>query len=259
MCVTYSVFAQLAKFTTNLRSAIGDPMLVPMEFLRKTRRGGARSGAGRPPRDGLRNMPHVARSPHESAHPVHVTVRVRVSSLRTQVVFRVIRAAVTRTNRQWQGHFRICQYSVQSNHLHLIVEASSRADLLGGVKGLCVRIARAANRLLRQRGRFFADRWHGRELTTPRAVRNVIVYVLANGKKHGEPCGMLDPYSSAPYFNGFIEFGGKAPCEMETATLPAWLARLGKQEYPVAVAKTWLLSTGWKRSGCISLEDSPRC
>ncbi|MFZ5896992.1 MAG: hypothetical protein ACOY0T_38395 [Myxococcota bacterium] len=147
---------------------------------------------------------------------------------------------------------------MQSNHVHLIVEASDLDTLVGGMRGLCVRIARAVNRAIGRRGRFFDDRWHGRELATPGEVRSVIIYVLANSQKHGAACSGLDPYSSAPYFNGFIEFGGKAPCEIERAMLPAWLARLAASERPVAPAQTWLLAVGWKRAGCISLQDTPR-
>ncbi|MFZ5889879.1 MAG: hypothetical protein ACOY0T_02335 [Myxococcota bacterium] len=185
-----------------------------------------------------------------------MTLRASVKSLRRQVVFAKLRTAITRANRAWKDRFRVCHFSIQSNHVHLIIEAVDRESLIQGMRGLCVRIARNVNQLLRRSGRFFANRWHGRKLTTPRMARNVIVYVLANYRKHGEPCGMLDPYSSAPYFDGFVEFAGKAPCEFTQQ--PAWLTRLATIERPVAPATTWLLSVGWKDAGTISWEDTPR-
>jgi len=71
-----------------------------------------------------------------------------------------------------------------------------------GVRGLMVRIARRVNRVLRRRGRFWADRWHGRDLEGPRQVRNALVYVLQNRRKHAGSAA-LDPLSSASSFDGF--------------------------------------------------------
>ena len=38
---------------------------------------------------------------------------------------------------------RIVQFSVQGNHLHLIVEADSSTALSRGMQGLCIRLAKA--------------------------------------------------------------------------------------------------------------------
>lgn len=86
--------------------------------------------------------------------------------------------------------------------MHLIVESEDHRSLLSGVRGLMVRIARRLNRLLRRRGRFWADRWHGRDLEGPRQVRSALVYVLQNHKKHARSAP-LDPLSSAGPFDGF--------------------------------------------------------
>jgi hypothetical protein len=72
---------------------------------------------------------------------------------------------------------------VQDNHLHLVVEARDGSALSRGVQGFAIRVARRVNTLLGLRGSFWADRFHSRELTSPRAVRNAIVYVLMNAKK----------------------------------------------------------------------------
>jgi len=111
------------------------------------------------------------------------------------------------SNREW---FRIVHYSLQDNHVHLIVEAESTASLASGMRGLAVRVARRMNRLLFRRGSFWADRWHGRALASPREVRNALLYVLQNRRKHAPVrtrCGSwgvpdLDVLSSAQWFNG---------------------------------------------------------
>ena len=40
---------------------------------------------------------------------------------------------------------RLTQFSIQSNHAHLIVEVDDRHALSRGMQGLCIRIARALN------------------------------------------------------------------------------------------------------------------
>jgi len=105
-----------------------------------------------------------------------------------------------------------------------------------------VRIARRVNRLLRRQGRFWADRWHGRDLAGPRQVRNVLVYVLQNHKKHANSAA-LDPLSSAASFDGFA------------TAIPDGFRSVGPP--CVAAAKTWLLKSGWRRRGLIRLSEAP--
>jgi hypothetical protein len=68
--------------------------------------------------------------------------------------------------------------------VHLVVEAANKRTLSAGMRSLAIRVARHANRLLMRTGRFWADRWHGRALSNPADVRNAVVYVLANFRKH---------------------------------------------------------------------------
>ena len=72
------------------------------------------------------------------------------------------------------GHgFRICHYSIQGNHLHLICEATDERLLARGVQGFSSLVARRINRLLGRRGKVFADRYHCRALATPRSWRRI--------------------------------------------------------------------------------------
>jgi REP element-mobilizing transposase RayT len=130
-----------------------------------------------------------------------------VRSLRKQFVARTVIDALRDSNSE---RFRIAHYSVQENHLHLIVEADSKAALSTGMRSLMVRLAKRVNKLLFRSGRFWADRWHGNALTAPRQVRNALVYVLQNRKKPAhpasrEPNASVDPLSSANWFDGFAD------------------------------------------------------
>ena len=213
---------------------------LAFSFPEPKRRGGARRGAGRKQRAGyLRQTPHRARPIHRKAHPVHVTLRAGLRSLRTQQVARTLLSGLRDSNREW---FRVVHYSVQENHVHLIVEAEDSEALSSGIRGLMVRIARRVNRLLCRRGRFWADRWHGRDLEGPRQVRHALVYVLQNRKKHAQNAA-LDPLSSAPSFDGFA------------SPLPDAFRGIGPP--CVVSARTWLLKRGWRRWGLIALTESP--
>lgn len=187
---------------------------------------------------------------------MHVTLRSACRSLRTQFVFPTVRGAISDTNRSGAERFRVVHFSVQGDHVHLLVEASDRSALIEGVRGLCIRMARRVNRLLNRKGRFFADRWHGRALSSPRAVRNALVYVLANFRKH-QPCdgAALDVYSSALYFADFVEFPRGAPIDSNPRLIPRALESPAAPVLPRA--KTWLLATGWKRHGKVSVSERP--
>jgi hypothetical protein len=154
--------------------------------------GGRRKGAGRPR---TRTSPmHRARPEHKANEPVHVTLRVApwMESLR-RWYFPSVRAAIHAGSTR---SFRVCHYSVQDTHVHLIVESTDKDLLWRGIRGLTIRIARAINRKLNTHGRVFLERYHARPLRTPTEVRNAIEYVLGNGKKHGVS-GDADPCSSA--------------------------------------------------------------
>jgi len=161
--------------------------------------------------------------------------------------------------------FQVVHHSIQSNHLHLIVEAADRRALSRGVQGLLVRIARALNRLWRRCGSVFADRFHERELLNPRQVRNALVYVLQNLRKHGIQLAGPDPYSSGPEFNGWsaerartaeqgeTRGGSRIGGDPQQEFLRLWRAMRAS----VAEAKTWMLQVGWMRHGPIDPRESP--
>ena len=167
--------------------------------------------------------------------------RVGLPPLREQAIVVEMRRRIAEANvsARLRDVFRVVQFSIQDNHVHLIVEAQGEQWLARGVQGLAIRIARRVNALLGIRGAFWGERFHSRELAWPRAVRNAIVYVLMNAKKHGFRVD-VDPCSSAPWFDGFAEH---APRD---------------GPLPTRAAETWLGSTGWRKRGLVRLDERPR-
>lgn len=221
-----------------------------------TRRGGRRRGSGRKLVGERRSTPHRSRGQHNAAHPVHVTMRARLGPLRSQFVYPSIRIAIADATWRDPVRFRVLQYSVQSNHVHLVVEAADARGLSSGMRSLAIRMARLVNRLLFRTGRFWADRWHGRALQSPREVRHALLYVLANFRKHTKAPHRrgIDPYSSGAYFDGWREWSPRA------ATAPPFASRpppLLDRRPAVLPARSWLARVGFRRRGLISLGESP--
>jgi REP element-mobilizing transposase RayT len=211
--------------------------------------GGKRAGAGRPKKT-AETVPHARRPGHAEAHPVHVTLHVRkgVPSLRGSRLFRRLRTAFQQGRERFG--FRLAHYSVQGNHLHFIAEAQDQRALSRGMQGLAIRIAKAVNRVHARRGTVFSERYFSRALKTALHVRRALVYVLFNERHHLAQCGLslppwwLDACSSAAEFTGFI-------VHPELPDPP-----LISQE-TTAPARTYLLSTAWRRLGRIRIEEEP--
>jgi len=208
------------------------------EIRDRGRWGGRRERAGRRPLLGGRAVTHDARPAFSGREPAMVTLKLRseLPTLRAKrsvkALREVIRAVRTRSD------FRVVHYSIQGDHLHLVVEAVGRAALSNGLNALASRVARCVNRLFGRTGRVFRERYCMRVLRSPREVRHALAYVLCNARKHGSLRAVeVDPGSSG-CFLGFWSRAARnlrgRPCDPE-----------------VGMARTWLLRLGWRRWGPI--------
>lgn len=205
--------------------------------------GGRRKGAGRKPHGAKAGVSHGARAALTGREPVLITLKMRrhVWNLRTRRAFaRILPALFAAHGRHGM---RVVHFSVQGDHIHLIVEIENERALSRGMQGLAVRIARGLNRMMGREGKVFADRYHARVLETPRQVKNALAYVLCNARKHGvapKTRRWLDPFSSAAAFDGW-----KVKLDVEGTALP------------VAAPRSWLLRVGWRRAGLIGPDHHP--
>ena len=210
--------------------------------------GGARKRAGRPRKPGRRRVAHTARPVVKPRFVVHVTVRVKsdVARLRNFELCKVLQHAFVRGCRK--TGFRICQFSVQGNHLHLVCEASDQDSLARGIQGWSVRVARGLNRVLERSGSVFEDRYHAEVIENPKQLRATLCYVMQNARRHGERLDArwngVDPFTSAWWFDGWRDERWKH-------------GRKPPKEPPVAGARSWLLTTGWRRFGLLAVDEVP--
>ena len=228
------------------RTSARRPASAPLLPFRP-QHGGRRAGAGRKPNGPEAGVDHRTRAALASRFPVHVTVKLRAGlpRLRRCDEYAALRAAFLAGSRGVgaTGAFLLCHYAVMNDHLHLLVEASDRQSLSRGLQGLLVRIARKLNKLWRKKGKVFADRYHDHILKSPRETRNALRYVLQNARHHAatgrmvDAAAPIDTFTSAPWFDGFRR--------------PIRVRGLEAIVRPIAGARTWLLTVGWRRHGLL--------
>jgi len=233
----------------------------PQQSFAFREHGGKRKGAGRPPKGTRSSEPHKQRLPAFNArHPLHITTRVvpGLGSLRRKDIYLAVREATIAVFRH--DKFRIVYFSIQRDHLHLLVETETTEALAKGMQAFLISAAKRINRALsrrsgaRRRGPVFQDRYHARALRTPREVRHAICYVLNNWRHHDEdraPFARLwrvDPYSNGVHFGGWKELGDS----------PVFYRPPPTYERSISwFPKTWLLREGWRRHGMISVYEVP--
>ena len=155
--------------------------------------GGRRRGAGRPRRSD-ESVPHAARPVITARTPVHVTLRVcrGVWNLRSERSFAKIQR--TLTHERDVARLRVVAFSVQGNHVHMIVECDSATDLSRRMKGFGARFAKGMNRLMgRTHGKVLAERYHAVVLRSPTQVKNALLYVIHNHVRHATRAGWTRP------------------------------------------------------------------
>jgi REP element-mobilizing transposase RayT len=199
-------------------------------------------------------LPHLRRERHRAYQPVHVTARAVRSApnLRSQVVFAALRAVFARSS---EKGFRLLQFSVQGNHLHLIAEGDDGVAFARGIQRLLSRAAMAVNALARRSGSIWRDRHHREPLTTPSQVRNAYAYVLFNDRKHALASGALsdaslEGFDACSSSRWFADWSPAAPAPPKT------LARAGPSF--LASPLTWLARRGWKPRGLLRFDEVPR-
>jgi len=194
-----------------------------------------KSSKSEPSRDRPRRsnkVPHTKRPEVRGA--CHVVLRVvrGLPWLRTPKTYRVLEGALRKANQK--AGFSLAQYSVQGDHLHLLIEAQDKRALARGMQGLLISVAKRLNRLWRRKkGSVFADRYFSRLVEGFRPLRTVLKYIHNNGRKHGVwgSSTQPDPYSSGRWFRSWGGEGNiRRPLRASPVVEPGeWTLQLATQ------------------------------
>lgn len=206
-----------------------------------SRRGGPRLGAGRPRKfDAIHHDPRPVLTRLMPLH-VDLTFLDHVWNLRTQRCFAIIAAALA-TVREAHG-LRVVGFSVQANHLHLLVEAMKKEELTRAIQALKIRIAKGLKRRMGRKGPVFDERYFVRVLRTPTEVRRAQDHIWFNTAKHAAEYGKRLPADHVdPYTIGY--FGPRESLPPSSADL-------------VVAPTHFLLRQGWRLAATNTTARSP--
>jgi REP element-mobilizing transposase RayT len=217
------------------------------DILKDIGHGGRRKGAGRPcKKDSLHR--HKSREDFNPKHPLHINIKLEkgLPTLRAKASFKLVKQAILKAR---QKGLRIIHFSVQSNHLHLLIESDGKEKLAQSMQSLCTSLAKSINSRLQRKGKVFKDRYHVHILKTLREVKHAMVYIFQNFAKHTKIPNRFDPYSTLICFKEKVLLGlSKVNThklfknESERELLKNQMQKL--IDDPV----TWHLNVGWKKA-----------
>jgi REP element-mobilizing transposase RayT len=159
-----------------------------MEFnLSLGKHGGRRNGSGRK-RIKSKAVGHRIREVVSSKTPLHLNFKFK-TFIRNKIILKILKRALV--NARKHG-LRINQYSMQSNHIHLIVEAVDNKVLTKARRSLTVTFSKGINK-----GKIQVERYHLHVLNGLRETQNALRYVLLNENKHTQSKVLrVDGYST---------------------------------------------------------------
>ena len=149
--------------------------------------------------------------------------------------------------------FALLHYSIQRDHLHLMVEVRNRRKLSKGLQALGIRVAKSLNSLWRRRrGGVFAERYFAAALLGWRQIWLTVRYILNKGRKHGAWMvrGRPDPFSSGRWYLPWRQHDICRPLRSTPVARPwsfGFLPHIGIDDVPGArgLDESVVASTEW--------------
>ncbi len=203
--------------------------------------GGKRKGSGRKSQSGMVN--HMKREKIDFKKPLHMTLKLRdgLPSLRCDLMFGNLKRCLKKAK---DRGLRVIHFSLESNHLHLLIECRDNKTLSLGMKSLGASLGKAIRKFAGGKGAVFKGRYHLHILKTPTEARNGMAYVLLNRAKHWKSIAFVDRYSSGAYFTDWRKLLGRD-------IGPILSARRGLRKAPpdyLSEAQSWLAREGWRKA-----------
>lgn len=158
-------------------------------------------GAGRPAIHD-RGIRHTARGDIKRSTPLHLTIKINKekSGLRNKSILKVLHTSIKKAR---LIGLRIAHYTLEYDHVHLLVEADNTKVLGKGMQSFGISFSKGINKIKESKGQVFKTRYHFRKLKTVVEVKNVINYIFGNSIKHKYAGSIVSPYNSLPIVSDF--------------------------------------------------------
>lgn len=159
-------------------------------------RGGFRKNSGRKRRHS-KGVAHRVREDVSRRTPMHINFKYK-AAIRNKYCLRLLKRAIL--NARKLG-LRVNHFSLQYDHVHLIVEADTNEILSSGMRSITVTIAKGM-----KMGKVQLERYHLHVLRSQRETRNAVMYVLFNRQKHEKGTySRVDEYTSVLYLKNGLD------------------------------------------------------
>lgn len=199
--------------------------------LDKGKHGGRRKNSGRK-RIKSKGVSHRTREKVNARTPLHINFKYRIS-VRNKDTLKLLKKSIA--NARKHG-LRILQFSFQSNHIHLIVEATDNRTLTKGMRSLTITFAKGLSK-----GRMQIERYHLHVLKTIRESKNALQYVLFNQQRHDRGTySKVDEYSSVLSLKNGLDLVRKY-AKMNRMTIS-----IGKAAWVPDIAGSYIMNRGLK-------------
>lgn len=151
-------------------------------------------GAGRPAihDPGIR---HTKRFRLKKPSSLHLTIKVRVNKADIQNK-RILKALHHAIKRARLKGLKVIHYTLEYNHVHLLVESVDNKILHKGMQSFGITISKAINKIKQTKGAVYKNRYHLRIINSAKQLKNVLHYIFSNGIKHKRTNSKIDLFNS---------------------------------------------------------------
>jgi REP element-mobilizing transposase RayT len=145
---------------------------------------------------------HIEREVIKKDTVLHLTLKIEKNkaNLKNKSILKALQQSIKKA--RLLG-LKVIQYTLEYDHVHLLVESSDKISLGKGMQSLGISFSKKINKIKKQNGKVFKTRYHFRKLSTPREIKNVLNYILGNGVKHKESSSIVSPFNSLSVITAF--------------------------------------------------------
>ncbi|MDD4975224.1 MAG: transposase [Bacteriovorax sp.] len=104
-----------------------------------------------------------------------IKVRENKANIKNKRILKSLHHAIKRARLK---KLRIIHYTLEYNHVHLLVEASSNEILHKGMQALGISLSKAVNKISQLKGGVYKHRYHFRKINSRCELKNAIHYIF---------------------------------------------------------------------------------